>query len=112
MGDLKVPSQTPVSGSAWPLDAKGNRLKVSAFKAGSVKFSTPDSSFTVKIGATEEDFEIVETNPGTASSGTLLLDAQDKDGNDLPQSSAVIEFTEDEPVAVASEIAFDQASHD
>lgn len=111
MGNLKVPSGTPVSGTGSPLDAKGNKLKVSAFKPGSVKFSTADSAFTIGAGATEEDFTIVETTPGAASLGTLLLDAQDKDGNQLPQSSAVIEFTAVEPVAVASQIDFDQTSH-
>lgn len=112
MGALTVPTGTPVTGSAQPLDAKGNVLPNAAFKAGSCKFSvSAGAGFSVAPGATEEQFVITETAAGSASTGELLFDAQDVNGNQLPQSSASISFTAIPAVAVSSQIVFDQTSH-
>ena len=112
MGQLSVPTGTPVTGSASPVDAKGNVLPNSAFKTGSCKFSTSDATqFTVAPGATEEQFVVTETTPGSASTGNILFDAQDVNGNQLPQASASLAFTAVAAVAVGSVINFDQTSH-
>lgn len=117
MGNLTVPTGTPVTGSCSPLDAKGNVLKNTAFKAGSCKWSVAPiidgnpAGFTVATGDIEEDFVITEISLGAASSGVLLFDAQDVNGNQLPQASATITFTEVAAVAVGSQINFDQTSH-
>jgi hypothetical protein len=113
-----VPTGTPVTGEAAPVDAKGNVLADTAFKAGSCKWSvapnadgTPNTAFTIAPGAVEEDFVVTETTPGQASSGTINFDAQDINGNQLPTQTASLAFTAAPAVAVGSQITFDQTSH-
>jgi len=114
---LTVPSGTPVDGFNAPLDAKKNVLKDSAYKPGSCKYGViPGPSgnppgFTVAPGATEEDFTVTENTAGAASDGIITFDAQDAEGNQLPQSQGTLIFTAVTPVAVESEFNFNQTSH-
>ena len=114
---LTVPTGTPVTGKNTPLDAKNNALPLSAYKVGSCTYGViPGPSgnppgFTVAAGAVEEDFVVTETSPGNASDGIITFDAQDVNGNQLPQSQGTLIFTAIPAVAVGSAFAFDQTSH-
>lgn len=117
---LSVPSGTPVSGYNAPLDANNNQLPDSAYKAGSCVYGViagPSGNlpgFTVAPGATEEQFVVTETTPGSASDGIITFDAQDVNGNQLPQSQGTLAFTVVPPpppvVAVGSQFVFNTSS--
>lgn len=111
-----VPSGTPVTGQNVPLGADKSQLPDSAYKTGSCKYgvipgpSGNQPGFTVAPGATEEQFVVTETNVGTASDGIITFDAQDVNGNQLPQSQGTLSFTvvppPPPPVAVESQFVF------
>lgn len=116
---LTVPSGTPVTGFNAPLDGSTPPVVLpdSAYKAGSCKYgviagpSGNPPGFTVAPGPVEEDFIVTETTPGAASDGIITFDAQDINGNQLPQSQGTLVFTAavtPPPVAVASQFNFDQ----
>lgn len=117
---LSVPSGTAVSGYNAPLDANNNQLPDTAYKAGSCKYGViagPSGNapgFSIAPGATEEQFVVTETTPGTASDGIITFDAQDINGNQLPQSQGTLVFTVTPPpppaVAVASQFVFNTTS--
>lgn len=115
---LTVPSGTPVSGFNAAGDAKGNNLGDSAYKAGSCVYAVivgPSGNppgFTVAPGAREEAFIVTETGPtGTASDGIITFDAQDVNGNPIPQSKGTLTFTVAPLVATQNLFNFDQTSH-
>lgn len=114
---LTVPTGTPVTGSNAPVDAKGNVLPDAAYKVGSCVYKViPGPSgnppgFSVAPGAREEAFVVTETAPGSASDGIITFDAQDVNGNQLPQSQGTLTFTATPAVAVGSQFTFDQTSH-
>lgn len=118
MAKIKLNTGTPFTGHGSPVDAKGNVLPDSAYKPGSVKWGiannadgTPNTGYSVAAGSTEEEFAVTEGQPGTGGTGTLTLDAQDVNGNQLPQSTLDFEFDEVAAVAVGSVIVPDQTSH-
>jgi hypothetical protein len=117
---LTVPSGTSVTGFNAPLDGSTPPVVLpdTAYKAGSCKYgviagpSGNPPGFTVAPGPAEEDFVVTENVPGAASDGIITFDAQDVNGNQLPQSQGTLIFTATTgggtPVAVASQFNFDQ----
>lgn len=115
---LTVPSGTPVSGFNNPVDVKGNDLPDSFYKPGTCVYGVipvdgdvNPVGFSIAPGATEEDFVVTETVPGSASQGIITFDAQDADGNALPQSQGTLVFTAVAPKAVDSRFTFNQETH-
>jgi hypothetical protein len=116
---LTVPSGTKVTGFNSPVDASTPPVVLpdTAYKTGSCKYGVIEGpsgnapGFTVAPGPVEEDFIVTETVAGAGSDGIITFDAQDVNGNQLPQSQGTLIFTPvvtPPPAAVASQFNFDQ----